>query len=923
MSLKTFRKAISDSYRATLAKNLFVALVAGWVALGGPVGAWPGEESPSGTTVDFSREIRPILSRNCLSCHGADEGNRQVGLRLDTREGATADRGGYRAIVPGKSAESRMVERITHPDMPMPPEASGKKLKSEEIELIKRWIDEGAPYNRHWAFQPPSRPALPEVTEEDKNWVRNEIDHFVLARLEKEGMTPSAEADRYTLIRRVYLDLIGLPPTPEQVVAFVKDDQPGAYERVVVELLNSPHYGERWARVWLDLARYADSQGYEKDNLRVIWPYRDWVVRALNENMPFDRFTLEQLAGDLVPVPTQNQLIATGFHRNTMTNTEGGTDDEEFRDQAVRDRVATTMQVWMGLTAGCAQCHSHKYDPLTHREFYQLYSYFDQSEDSDKVDDRPTMKVGDTSTLIMRELAPDKRRTTHILERGNFLTPGEEVSPEVPKAFHPFPKDAPSNRLGLAKWLTDKNNPLTARVTVNRFWAKLFGAGLVQTEEDFGTQGNPPSHPKLLDWIATEFMRLDWDMKAILKTIVLSATYRQSSDVTPERFEKDRYNRLLARGPRFRLEAELIRDQALAVGGLLSSKMYGAPVMPLQPEGVWQTVYSNTRWETSDGEDRYRRGLYTFWRRTSPYPSMVTLDATSREVCTLRRIRTNTPLQALVTLNDPVYVEAAVKLARRVMEKGGSSPEDRARYAFRLCLVRSPRPQELAQTLGIYEEALRHYEERREEARKLIHIDRSVYLDRSRIATLLERAGETAGPRWKYTREEPGSAWMSSPHDDGGWDEGAGAFGKSSKERVDFKGITYPTEWITRDIWLRRSFELPEEELSEFTLKVRSVGKFEVYINGELAAETKDERNSSGEIPVREIAAGTLRPGENLIAVHAWQPGDQDEGRVIDVGMMALRPKAPIPVREGDAEHAAWTMVGNVLLNLDETLTKR
>ena len=899
---------------------LLCGAVIGCLAFLSPAPLKSDEKKPS-SLVDFTREIRPVLSRNCLSCHGPDEEKRQANLRLDIREEAVADRGGYRVIVPGRSSESRLVERITHSAMPMPPEATGKRITPEEIGLLKQWIDQGARYTGHWAFEKPVRTPLPEV--KNKSWPKNEIDYFMLARLEEEGLTPSAEADRFTLIRRVYLDLIGIPPTPEQADAFVQDERPDAYERVVVDLLNSPHYGERWARVWLDLARYADSQGYEKDPLRTIWLYRDWVIRALNENITFDRFTMEQLAGDLMPVPTRNQLIATGFHRNTMTNTEGGTDDEEYRDQAVRDRVATTMQVWMGLTAGCAQCHSHKYDPLTHREFYQLYAFFDQTEDSDKVDDRPTMKVGDASTLIMRNLAPDKRRTTHILERGNYLTPGEEVRAEVPKAFHTFPKDAPPNRLGLAKWLTDKNNPLTARVTVNRFWARLFGAGLVQTEEDFGTQGMAPSHPKLLDWLATEFMRLDWDMKAILKHIVLSATYRQSSDITAEMFEEDRFNRLLARGPWFRLEAEMVRDQALAVGGLLSNKMYGPPVMPLQPEGVWQVPHSAARWETSDGEDRYRRGLYTLWRRTSPYPSMMTLDASSAEICTIRRIRTNTPLQALVTLNDPIFVEAAQRLAERIRKEGGRRVEDRARYAFRLCVVRPPRPKELAQILAIYEEALRHYGNKGSEARKLIHIDKSIYLDKSRIVTLLERAGESPGPRWKFTREEPASAWMSPQYDDGAWAEGAGPFGKSIKKGVDTKSKSYPTEWNTRDIWMRRAVELPEEELGEFTLKVRSVGKFEVYVNGELAVATEDEKYPSGEFPLREKALATLRPGDNLIAVHAWQPGDEEEGRVIDVGMMALRPKAPIPVREDDAEHAAWTMVGNVLLNLDETLTKR
>ena len=919
-------------------------------ALGAAPGATPDAvpgATPKATedeaAVNFSRQIRPILSRNCLSCHGGDEGNRQVGLRLDTFEGATADRGGYQAIVPGNSAASRVMARITHPDIPMPPEATGKKLKPEEIELIKNWIDQGAKYDQHWSFVKPVRPPLLKVKNE--KWAKNEIDSFVLARLEKEGLSPSKEADPYTLIRRIYLDLIGIPPTPEQVDAYIKDEKSDAYERLVNKLLNSPHYGEKWARVWLDLARYADSQGYEADASRSIWPYRDWVIRALNQNMPFDQFTKEQIAGDLLPVPTEDQLIATGFHRNTMSNSEGGTDDEEFRDQAIRDRVATTMQVWMGLTAACAQCHSHKYDPLTHTEFYQLYAFLDQTEDSDKPDDRPFMKVGEgeTTTLIMRELAPDKRRTTHILERGNFLTKGAIVTPAVPKAFHPFPQGAPKNRLGLAKWLTDKNNPLTARVTVNRFWARLFGTGLVQTEEDFGTQGFAPTHPKLIDWLATEFMRLDWDIKGIIKTMVMSATYRQSSNITPEMFERDQYNQLLARGPRFRISAEMVRDQALAAGGLLSTKMYGPTVMPLQPEGVWQAVYSSAKWETSEGEDRYRRGLYTYWRRTSPYPSMMTLDASSREICTLRRIRTNTPLQALVTLNDPVYVEAAQRLAQRVTEQGGSSVEDRALYAYRLCLVRKPTSEELQRTVGIYREALQYFQKDTAAARKLIYIDQDIYFDKSRFNHLIKgaRAHKKTSSRWRYTLRQPadGEGWMKDTFDDSGWNEGAGVFGKSDKEdenekksakKVDGeepeeanKQYTYPTEWDTNDLWMRREFDLSENDLEKFTLELYLRGNYEIYLNGVEVEKQEGGFDVEREVDITKAALSILRQGRNLLAIHCSHLGEEEDAQFADIGFTALRPKDPIPVKPDDAERAAWTLVGNVLLNLDETLTKR
>ena len=413
-----------------------------------------GLQGATKVVVDFNTDIRPILSKNCFACHGPDEAARQAGFRIDAREHATGEAGGHAGIVPGNSEESRAFVRITHPDKPMPP--TGERLKPEEIQLIKTWIDQGAPYDRHWAFVRPERPELPDTS--DKDWARNEIDRFVLARLEKEDLKPSPEADKYTLIRRLALDLTGLPPTPEQVEAFTRQppppeandgeeaeenseseeqpQQPLTYEELVVELLNSPQYGERWARVWLDLARYADSKGYENDGIRTMWPYRDWVIRALNANMPYDRFTVLQLAGDLLPVPTQEQLVATGFHRNTMTNTEGGTDDEEFRDLAVKDRVATTGQVWMGMTFGCAQCHTHKYDPIPQKEFYQLYALFNQSEDHDRSDDRPTLDLGDgVTTLVMRDLEGDKRRTTNIHERGSFLSKGAEVQPAVFDGF--------------------------------------------------------------------------------------------------------------------------------------------------------------------------------------------------------------------------------------------------------------------------------------------------------------------------------------------------------------------------------------------------------------------------------------------------------------------------------------------------------
>jgi mono/diheme cytochrome c family protein len=719
-------------------------------------------------SVDYNRDIRPILSKNCFACHGQDDGHRAAKLRLDRRETAILPRKRGAAIVPNKPDKSVLLARVSAEDEGerMPPMQSGNALTRTQVATLKRWIAEGAPYAEHWAFLKPKRGPLPAVR--DRAWPRKGLDYFVLARLEKKGLKPTAEADRYALLRRVSLDLRGLPPTPHEVEAFIKDTSTDAYEKAVDRFLKDAAYGERWARMWLDLARYADSAGYGSDPLRTIWRYRDWVIDAFNRNLPYDRFTIEQLAGDLLPQPTLEQRMATAFHRNTMTNTEGGTDDEEFRVAAVKDRVDTTMQVWMGLTMGCAKCHSHKFDPITQKEYYRFYAFFNQTADADRGDESPvvpaptpdiqerrrridariaTVKkrfaepsrvavaalrrtplpleslplLGEIARLekskpaiptvpVMVELPVKQRRQTHLMSKGNYLNAGEKVEAGVPAAFPPLPKDAPSNRLGMAKWLFAADNPLTARVAVNRYWAQLFGTGLVETEEDFGTQGDMPSHPELLDWLATEYVRLGWDTKAFLKMLVTSATYRQSSKVTPERLAKDPRNRLLSRGPRFRLEAEMVRDQALALSGLLSRKMHGPSVYPPQPPGLWQAAFNGQRtWATSKGEDRYRRGLYTFWRRTVPYPSMATFDATSRETCTVRRIRTNTPLQAFVTLNDPCYVESAQALARRIVKEGGSTAEDRARFALRLCLCRPPQAEQVKHVAALFESERQHY----------------------------------------------------------------------------------------------------------------------------------------------------------------------------------------------------------------------
>jgi hypothetical protein len=698
--------------------------------------------------VDFNRDIRPILATKCFACHGPDEKARKGDLRLDTARGATADLGGHRAVVPGKAGQSELVSRIESfdPDTMMPPLASGLELTAGEKKLLREWIEAGAEYKVHWSFVVPKKSEPPVVKQAD--WPRHPLDRFVLARLEAAMLKPAAEADRYRLIRRVSLDLTGLPPTPKEADAFVEDKSDDAFEKVVDRLLRSDAYGEHWARMWLDLARYADTKGYEKDRHRDIWRYRDWVIDALNRDLPFDQFTIEQLAGDLLPNATISQRVATAFHRNTMTNDEGGTDNEEFRVAAVKDRVDTTMQVWMGLTMGCAKCHSHKYDPMTNADYYSFYALFNQTEDTDRSDDAPVLaaptaeqkkliarlleeakaleeelkkdpktdgkkleakrkevsqaRSAVSKTPVMRELAKGKQRTTQIHVRGNFLSPGEVVQPAVPQLFGSFSKDAPLNRLGVARWIVQKENPLTARVMVNRVWARLFGTGIVETEEDFGTQGMLPSHPQLLDWLAVDFRESGWSLKKLLRTIVLSASYCQSAALTAKKLEVDPDNRLLSRGARFRLSAESVRDQALAVSGLLTRQVGGPSVMPPQPPGVWKSTYNTLKWKTATGPDRYRRGLYTYWKRTSPYPAMITFDAGSGEVCQIRRVRTNTPLQALVTLNDPAFFEAAGALSRRMENEPGEVSE-RIRRGFRLTLIRPADEREVALLKKLYE----------------------------------------------------------------------------------------------------------------------------------------------------------------------------------------------------------------------------
>jgi mono/diheme cytochrome c family protein len=757
------------SVSAAIAAALLAAPVAGQTPADGP---------------SFTRDIKSILSNRCVRCHGPDPegraGGGDEGLRLDTFAGATADLGGrHAAIVPGKPDESALIARITStdPDVVMPPPDAGERLSEMQVDLLKRWIAAGATYEPHWAYVRPKRPLVPVV--KDSAWPKNEIDRFILAKLEAEGLTPQPEADRATLARRLTLDLTGLPMAPEEIDTFVADASPDAVEKFVDRLLVHDGYGEHQARQWLDLARYADSAGYADDPPRTIWGWRDWVVRAFDANMPFDEFTIKQIAGDLLPNATLDDTIATAFHRNTLTNNEGGTIDEEFRTVAVIDRVNTTMSTWMGSTMACAQCHDHKYDPLSQKEYFQLYAILNNTADADHKDESPVVgipwepvdtrrgaikreiaeieagipalakpapadrpeppefqparkliddlrgKLAATPAMtvpVLAELTGDKRRVTKIQLRGNWQNLGDEVTEGVPGAFHPAPVNAGQgvDRLALAKWLVDPANPLTARVIVNRIWERLFGIGMVSTSEEFGSQGELPSHPELLDWLASELVARNWDLKAIQRLIVTSAAYRQTSKCPPELVARDPENRLVACGPRVRLPAEVIRDQALAASGLLSRKKGGPSVHPPQPDiGLSAAFGGGLDWTTSTGEDRYRRAVYTTWRRSNPYPSMATFDAPSREVCTIRRPRTNTPLQALVTMNDPAYVEAAQALARRMIIEGGSTTADRALRGFRLVLARQPVAAEIDRLVRLHDDALADFQESPEDARKM------------------------------------------------------------------------------------------------------------------------------------------------------------------------------------------------------------
>lgn len=785
--------------------------------------------------VDFDRVIRPILSNNCFQCHGPDESQRKSRLRLDDVKSALQPaESGAAAVVPGKPDDSELVRRIfsDKPDEVMPPPDSGKSLKPEQKDALKAWVAAGAPARTHWSYAAPHRPDLPTV--KDESWPMNEIDRFVLAKLESQGLHPSSPADKATLIRRVTLDLLGLPPSPADVDAFVADSRENAYELLVDKLLANPHFGERMAMDWLDAARYADTHGYHIDSGRDMTLWRDWVIQSFNRNLAFDEFTVWQLAGDLLPNATTEQKIASGFNRNHMINFEGGAIPDEYHNAYIINRVNTTTTVWLGMTVACAQCHEHKYDPITQREYYQLYAFFynvpENGLDGSKGNAAPVLKVpSDEQTRQLAQLdgeirnleqqfagslpevdaeqaeweasaaagkapadqtpAPikaildtpsDKRtdaqrqelrqhfrqtvsskaaelrkrleeqrrcrneldnkipttmvmqempqpREAFLLVRGAYDKKGEKVVADVPAFLPRLPEGVAHDRLALARWFVAPEHPLTSRVIVNRIWQSLFGIGIVRTAEDFGSQGELPSHPELLDWMATQFQSPGrspgsdeshaWNVKALVKLMVMSATYRQSSGVVGELWAKDPDNRLLARGPRFRLPAEMIRDMALSVSGLLNDSIGGHSVSPYQPPGIWEELASREdgkNWTAqeyvqSHGADLYRRTMYTFWKRSAPPPSLVTFDAPDRETCVVRRARTNTPLQALVLLNDPTYVEASRKLAERMLREAGNSPEERIALAFRLALSRKPSQRETASLLKTVERVTASY----------------------------------------------------------------------------------------------------------------------------------------------------------------------------------------------------------------------
>ncbi len=1126
--------------------------------------------------IDFQKQIRPILSAKCFQCHGPDENTREAGLRLDQDEAAYEDLGGYAAVVPGNADESELIRRVLSTDEyeQMPPPDSGKELSREEMKLLKRWINEGAGYEEHWAFEAPIRPVPPEVT--DSDWPKNAIDRFVLKRLEEEGLSPSEPVDRYRLVRRVYLDLIGLPPTVVEAEAFVNDSSPDAYERLVDRLLASPHYGERWARSWLDLARYSDTKGYEKDQPRTMWRYRDWVINALNEDKPFDEFTIEQIAGDMLPDATLDQRIATGFHRNTMTNEEGGIDPQEFRYHSIVDRVGTTGTTWLGLTLACAQCHTHKFDPITHTEYFAIFALLNNADElkipvpdpeterlqekrqaaidalisdlethfaagdglsnqnsieqsyqawraeqrdlaaswetlqpslvesnlatTDVLPDGSVLCSGDTTkndtfvvtfdavegpltairlealthpdlpgggpgrqtitegggregnfflsevvawvepldatesdepaplewssgsvtftppglaqdlaidgkhdtgwtihrregephtavfcfaepvpippgyvlkvrlqhenyypaglgrfrlsatskkgpvtastfsdtlqelllsddpepsaaqqrelltafllttpelreqqqqiaklkrsmpkystALIMKERRPEHLRETHRRNRGEYLQQKELVESGVLGVLHDAPAKEQLTRLDFARWLVDRENPLVARVVVNRAWESFFGRGLVRTSEDFGYQSEFPTHPELLDWLAVEFMDGGWSFKQMHRLIVTSATYRQAASVSSESLARDPENKLLARGPRFRVDAEMVRDVVLHASGQLSPKLGGPSVFPPQPPGITEAAYGALQWKVSTGQDRYRRALYTFNKRTAPYASFGLFDAPSGEVCVPRRTRSNTPLQSLAMLNDEVVVEAARHMAHECLSTIGPDPAAIATVMFQRCVTRPPTDDELQTLVAYYQQQL----------------------DRLRTGKAQANWVLNSGPskRWRFAGDE------------GGWT------GRNYTSLKTMDGRLQVTS-TGEDPFIGIDIDSPP---GPYRLKIRA--RFPANGSGEVYWTTDEHpQESAARRQTFVVAANrwqthtvTLKLTSPLRSLRIDTGHGKGVTEIESIELLNGDGLFNIPEDVDPNELAAWMLTARVVLNLDETITK-
>jgi len=680
-----------------------------------------GEKMPA--QVDFNIHIRPILSDRCFKCHGPDANKRQAKLRLDIADSAYAilkEDPGMHAIIPGSPNESQVYLRISSNDTSelMPPPSSNLVLNKYEIELIRKWIKQGAEYKQHWSLIAPQPQKIPET---NNSWVKNEIDKFILEKLESKNLSPSEEADKERLLKRLCFDLTGLPPTLEMQERFLKDNSENSYEKIVDELMVNPHYGEKMAIPWLDISRYADSHGYQDDGLRTMWPWRDWVIHAFNENYSYEKFVTWQLAGDQMPNPTKEMLLATGFNRNHKITQEGGIIDEEYRLEYVTDRTNTFGKAFLAMTFECAKCHDHKYDPIPQKSYYSTFAFFNQVNEKGLVGDitlasladPPNMKINteDVNNILQfinkKDTAPvmvmimkdvDSTRPTHVLKRGVYDQPGDEVSFNTPPKIFPFDTTRfEKNRLGLAHWLFDKKHPLTSRVFVNRVWQEFFGRGLVKTAGDFGMQGEMPSHPELLDWLALDFMNNGWNIKRLVKQIVMSATYRQSAVITKQKMAIDPENIYLSRGTRTRLRAELIKDLIMASSGLLNEEIGGPSVKPYQPKGIWESSTSGrgqlAKYVQDHEEKLYRRGMYTFIKRTVPPPSMLTFDGSNRDMCEVKRTNTNTPLQALVLLNDPQVLEAARILAEKISIEN-STENEKIEKAFQLIVCRKTKQKE-------------------------------------------------------------------------------------------------------------------------------------------------------------------------------------------------------------------------------------